>query len=734
MRTSSVETMLRIITCLCRGFGCLGLLMWPFGGSVQAGAEPQETPIQQIRVALERHEQDLRLLRLDYQSFQLLPDDDGQIYAQLREKGTWIHKNFHQYLHVRDASPSQAPQERFFLKYDQGPLYLFHRDSPDVQIIPLSERPPILPADLGLRLRSRRLSQFMKPEWATVDSRVYRLHGRDAWLVKVHTPDSQGYRKPFQVWIDQQRGVPLRIATYQVSTHRGAKHQLKHIIDDIQYVPLPQGGWVPVQAEIRYDPEESLRHFRIVVEPNSVQTKSEAIPDSLMELPKSGVAVMKQSLPQIARSFLASENNLPLESLNPEDIWYTPRGPDERAVLTYLRNLAHLSEAALAQIQFRWSVVVSTASHERESNRENPQPLEANRRGQLYSRIRGAYACLNSQHHCQLDRDTLATRSRWSQGSVYQWDDEILMLADRPNCLTGVIDRTDQFPWTVVAPITWIMKPGNGSYFLSEFLVPEFAYVHDTIQMLRGWETYVVDARHPHTHRQYLRLWLDVESGMPLQIDTYEIVSPGRLERVERVTEVELQASGAGGWLPIRAQRIQYRHAEQPFERTSTMGVYLHSLSTDVNDFTLDLFLPPFKSGARVYNALTDTWALFEPEEGFRPALLRSKSVTRPTSSGPGDHDPNQTKPVIPDSPNSPPPVDAHQNDQNTPLIDIPEEDFPESEVSTNLDAANPTHMNAPAQNQRRPILRCVLVIFIPLLGLVAFGCVWRPIYHRFFC
>ena len=116
MRTV-VETILRSITCLCRGFGCLGLLLvWPFGGDVQAATEPFETPIQQIRVALERHEQTLRLLRLDYQGCQILPDDDGRFQVQLRENGTWIQKNHHQTLHVRDAGPADVSQERFFLK------------------------------------------------------------------------------------------------------------------------------------------------------------------------------------------------------------------------------------------------------------------------------------------------------------------------------------------------------------------------------------------------------------------------------------------------------------------------------------------------------------------------------------------------------------------------------------------------------------------------------------------
>jgi hypothetical protein len=664
----------------------------------------QGLPIQKFRVMLERHEDSLCPLNLDLFTYYVIPAAPPSEREQLRQTSTWIHVNHDHFLKYVDQHSNHPGAEIRLLWYNSGPWG--HLQEQSLKLLPPPKVPLWHPAHLGLRWQGRRLSEWLRPEWA----RFYgeeSVNGRPAWRIDVRLPDTRSHAQPMRIWIDREREIPLQIGTLDVTYSRSSSVAFQGLVRDIDYVRDPDGLWIPQQGRL-YERVRSVSrasHWRLQIDRDSIRRDTAAFPSGLFSYTTTHAF---QPLPQA--SPVDDSNSLGPGSIIPEDIWHSPRTPEEIATLDQLRELILINEAALDTIHFHW------AAHRVDNHPSNLDrtvhsvPREATRKGQSYTFREGTFARHGSDAVSW--EDLYLSESTPVEKTHTVWDDEILMQKQDPALAPGVIDTAERIDWEQVPPLAWTLHTFTDARRLSELLDPLLARIHTPLGSINGWPATVVDVRHPDRVTDYARLWLDLESGLPLQIDTYQALPWPKLRHTERISEVSLLQLPTGAWLPIKAQRIQYRTVPQEHERVSGMAVDCQSIVTDVNIMDPALFSAPFRSGERIYNAITDRFERYTP-----PDETPAKHPTAPGASTRRDRQPH-----------SGPAIETPQDMNTIPEANTSSPRVPESLAATPVPAQTDPLPN-PAQTTRTvsapaavPPSNVPTHRFMPLIILVGAG------------
>ena len=144
--------------------------------------------------------------------------------------------------------------------------------------------PNVCPSWLGFRLFKYRLSELLVPAHASVQQEHATVGGRQAAIVKIEYPGQKAYAL---VWMDLERGMPLRIERYYSDGESGEYYR-GGLVEAIKLHQLPNGGWIPVQGIGRQHikkPDFELRNvLRVVVDVNSISIDKKDIPDSLFDI------------------------------------------------------------------------------------------------------------------------------------------------------------------------------------------------------------------------------------------------------------------------------------------------------------------------------------------------------------------------------------------------------------------------------------------------------------------
>ena len=568
-------------------------------------ASGRELPIQKLRVMLEQHETSLSPLLLDISIYNAPSGQRQQLLATCR----WTHLNHDQFLKCVDYQTEHAASDRRVIGYDSGFWGEIHPQNQVLRWLPPSQIPHLRPAELGLRWQGRRISQWLRPEWARIGGEKV-LRGRRAWRVDIRLPDARSFANPIRLWIDQERGIPLQIATLNASDKRRYHEWYLRIMGNLHYTQRPDGIWLPWQGNLI---ERTKRSYLLEVDLNSIRRDAEAFPEGLFTR-----ETVQNAWPLPRPSEVDDSNQIGPGSIMPRDLWSPHRPPEEIARLATLRAMVQETEAALATIEFIWATELDHTG--KPSKDIHPVPSEAAHL-ERYRLQTGHYVCYEGQHGCQ--KDLFLPRDRWNQAIHYVWNHETVMQKRSPAGTVGVIDYASQFHWDPITPLAWTMRVFADNHRLSDLLIPELARIHEAGDTINRWPTTVVDVRHPDTVTDYARLWLDVESGLPLQIDTYQVIDWPRLIHTERITDVSLVTLPIGAWLPIKAKRIQYRTVPKPHERMSGMAIDFQSVVTDANAIATSLLAAPFRSSEMIYNAITDRYERYTPP-------TENAQVTRP--------------------------------------------------------------------------------------------------------
>ncbi|MBN1972920.1 MAG: redoxin domain-containing protein, partial [Sedimentisphaerales bacterium] len=141
----------------------------------------------------------------------------------------------------------------------------------------------VLVVKLGLRPFEGefRLNEILVPDYATLNNKTEIISGRETYVVDAGWPPHSLYFA--RIWIDKQRGMPLRIWYYKEHPTRTSQKTMSEI-NNIELYQLPNGAWLPIKGTRSNNLTSYISYEHISVDVNSVTTKRDDIPESLFEI------------------------------------------------------------------------------------------------------------------------------------------------------------------------------------------------------------------------------------------------------------------------------------------------------------------------------------------------------------------------------------------------------------------------------------------------------------------
>ncbi len=142
----------------------------------------------------------------------------------------------------------------------------------------------VLVAKLGLRPfeGGHTLSQILVPQYASLHEKTEMIEGRETCVIDAKRPSVYPYFA--RIWLDRQRGMPLRIWYFDKHPDCGDARCMSEI-NDIKLHRLPNGGWVPIEGvRSLHFSDDGVSYEHITVDVNSITIRGEDIPESLFRV------------------------------------------------------------------------------------------------------------------------------------------------------------------------------------------------------------------------------------------------------------------------------------------------------------------------------------------------------------------------------------------------------------------------------------------------------------------
>jgi len=261
-------------------------------------AEPETSSgpvmLSTVRELVARNEALTSLIKMDYMvRYERTGEQDepkavgrrsrrGRPYAHLR--GVWAQNREKQYLKVESFHAGDELANRT-TKVIDGHVMKMWGGRPDriggwIQEIRF-DWAGVAPVRLGPRPFEglRRLSEVLVPEYASVHDDREVIDGRKAYVVDVRRPAEHTYYA--RVWIDCERGMPLRLEYYDLHP-TDSQARLMSDVKPIELHGLANGAWIPVRG-VRsiYWRDGRTTSEHITIEPDSIKIGRRDVPDSL---------------------------------------------------------------------------------------------------------------------------------------------------------------------------------------------------------------------------------------------------------------------------------------------------------------------------------------------------------------------------------------------------------------------------------------------------------------------
>lgn len=135
---------------------------------------------------------------------------------------------------------------------------------------------------LGLRPfeGNRILSDILTPAYAKIQDQKESVGGRETWVVDASRPEEPVYHA--RMWIDPERGIPLRIRYFD-NAPQTENRRLTSTIDQIQLHQLSNGGVLPIAGTRTLHFVDRSSRITVNVDLESITTEPGDIPDFLFE-------------------------------------------------------------------------------------------------------------------------------------------------------------------------------------------------------------------------------------------------------------------------------------------------------------------------------------------------------------------------------------------------------------------------------------------------------------------
>ena len=269
----------------------------------------------------------------------------------------------------------------------------------------------------------------------------------------------------------------------------------------------------------------------------------------------------------------------------------------EHVTLETVRKLVARNEALSNPIKMNYTVKKS-----RKGERKLPVATGGRRpSGRTFSHSECIWAQDGEKHYAKVQYFYGPNEPAGSD--VYVFDDKIITRGKMPELMEGSISAVDTRDWYNVMVAKLGPRPFEGAHRLSEILVPEYASLHDEIEILNGRQTYVIDVRRPPYHASFARIWIDMQRRMPLHINYYrKHPSWDDAELISEISDIELYQLPNDAWIPVKGLRSLYR---KDYISYGHISVDTNSIKTRREDISQSLFEIDFPDGARISNSMT---------------------------------------------------------------------------------------------------------------------------------
>ena len=269
----------------------------------------------------------------------------------------------------------------------------------------------------------------------------------------------------------------------------------------------------------------------------------------------------------------------------------------EHVTLETIRELVAQNEKLINPIKMNY-----TNKKSRKGERQLPTGGARTSSGRRFSHSNCIWAQDGEKHYARVDYFYGPNEPAGS--TAYVFDNQVTIIGKPPELMQGHVQTGDTHDWYHVMVAKLGLRPFEGRHRLSEILVPEYASLHDEIEMLDGRQTYVVDAKRPTYLHYFARIWIDKQWGMPLRINYYEKHPAWEdAELMGEVSDIELYQLQNGAWFPVKGLRtINFSDDEISYEHIS---VDVNSIRIQREDIPKSFFEIDFPDGAMIYNAMT---------------------------------------------------------------------------------------------------------------------------------
>jgi len=287
----------------------------------------------------------------------------------------------------------------------------------------------------------------------------------------------------------------------------------------------------------------------------------------------------------------------------------TPSKTIDPVRLSTVRELVARNEALVSLIKMDYTVRFSRTGQPPESRTGKRRP------GRRFSHSNCVWAQDGEKHYTRVDY--FYGPNEPARSSVSVFNAQLITEGRLPELTQGTIRYKNQSDWYKVPVAKLGFRPFEGQYILSQILVPEHASLHDDIEIVNGRETYVVDARRPTVPRYFVRIWIDRERGMPLQIRYFgKHPNWGDEKSMSQINDIKLHQLPNGGWIPVQGVR-SLRSGD------SYISVDINSITVQREDIPEFLFRINFPDGARIYNAISGlTFVQGKPKKNYEEIVL----------------------------------------------------------------------------------------------------------------
>ena len=271
-------------------------------------------------------------------------------------------------------------------------------------------------------------------------------------------------------------------------------------------------------------------------------------------------------------------------------------------VLQTVRALVQKNESSAALIKMEYTLRYSRS----EDDDGQPEAKDLSRTGNLrargvrFSHYNGLWAQDGVKQHSSKD---YFSQGEWHKGSTTILDGEVKKWGQKPDLMLGAIDHMEMYNWRDLGLTKLGMRPFEAHNWLSELLVPEYASAYERTEMKDGRKAYVVDVKRASEPAYYARMWIDLERGLPIQIEyrgRHPSVQGQRLMcKVESIKHHQLPN---GGWIPVAGTRSVFYPNSHPRVRSAHVVVDVNSITIERDEIPESLFTLRFPKGARVSN------------------------------------------------------------------------------------------------------------------------------------